>query len=164
MSKCYLYVDGNYLFFQAKALGLKQDFNTLSENLKARIGFSNFEAKRFYTRPPRMDGAKPLMAWLKARNWDVHLFPYQGTVQDTLNARLIADLMGDMLSEFDAGSDASFVLVTGSGAIYPALERMKQPIERGQIAVHLVGTTESMHGKLLTVPGVSCIDLETMLK
>lgn len=164
MIKTFVYVDGNYLFFQAKALGLAQDFDKLLKGIQRHTEDGEIVQKRFYTRPPNSDGSKAVLGWLKAHGWEASLFRYDGTGQDSVYTKLIPDLMMDMLSADFSQDTYNFVVVSGSGSLSFPFTKLTAALEGKIYNLMLVGTPNSTNAKLLGFPSIEHLSLEDVLQ
>lgn len=127
MAKTLLLVDGNYLFFLCRTLGVAQDFTKLDKRLSEDLGVS-FDRRVFYTRPPKFDSAKPVLTWLRAHGWETHLYRYEQVSQDVLYNALAVEVMDAAYAK----EPVNIVIVSGSGTLIPVLSKMK-----GREGVHI---------------------------
>jgi len=147
MAKTLLLVDGNYLFFLCRTLGVAQDFSLLESKLEAETG--PIDRKVFYTRPPKHDSAKPVLTWLRTHGWETHLYRYEQVSQDVLYNAMVVEIM-DAAYNQDA-EPTTVLVVSGSGTLIPALAKLK---DRKNIQVKLVCTDDSTSQIVKNMPHI----------
>lgn len=150
-----LLVDGNYLFFLCRALGVAQDFSKLEHRLVAELG-APMDRKVFYTRPPKHDSAKPVLTWLRAHGWETHLYRYEQVSQDVLYNAMAVEIMEAAFSQ----EPTEVIVVSGSGTLIPVLSKLKG---KSNIKVTLVCTEESTSEIVKGMSHVNRIDLGSVL-
>jgi hypothetical protein len=155
MAKTLLLVDGNYLFFLCRTLGVSQDFTKLDTKLAEMLGGA-FDRKVFYTRPPRFDSAKPVLTWLRAHGWETHLYRYEQVSQDVLYNAMAVEIMEAAFSS----DPVEVVVVSGSGTLIPVLSKLK---ERKNIKVTLVCTDDSTSEIVKGMTHITRMDLAEVL-
>lgn len=151
MAKTILLVDGNYLFFLCRTLGVPQDFNKLSSSLS-----TGFDRMVFYTRPPKFDSAKPVLTWLRAHGWETHLYRYEQVSQDVLYNAMAVEILEAAFGE----EPTQIFVVSGSGTLIPVLSKLK---ERKNIKVGLVCTEDSTSEIVKSMSHIHRIDLASVM-
>ena len=146
-----VYLDGNYVFHQAKAAGITQDFARIERKLAERFDASVLH-KRFYTRPPRDTNSGPVLGWLSAHGWQTTWLHYDHTHQDSLYVYLVSDVMADLAEN----EDLEVVIVSGSGAL-------TYPVSRMGTIPHIFTTEESGNKRLLESEFVNLHPLSEIL-
>lgn len=157
MRKLYILVDGNYYYFQARTHQASQDFSKLEEavkrELEAQLGPLEVQSKTFYTRPPSDTDIRAVGGWLRSHDWNVHVYRFEHTHQDSLYVTVTSDLWNIVARD----RTAVIAVVSGSGALsYPA---RNFPYD-----LHLFTTEESCNRTLSCAPGVVIHDLRPLFK
>ena len=155
MTKPILLVDGNYLFFLCRTLGVPQDFARLEASL-SEDGEIPFGRKVFYTRPPKFDSAKPVLTWLRAHGWETHLYRYEQVSQDVLYNAMAVEILEAAFS----GEEVEIIVVSGSGTLIPVLAKLR---DRKNIKIHLVCTDDSTSEIVKGMSHVNRIDLSAVM-
>ena len=152
MPKIHLFVDGNYTFFIARELGKTQDFKRIEANVATALNVDTVDTKHFYSRPPAEADPRSVYGWLKANGWNVHSYVYDHTHQDSLYVTMVSDIHRLYLED----PDASFVIVSGSGAL-------TYPLKTFQGDVILCSTAKSINTRLGELSHLSRLDLKDVL-
>ena len=156
MTKPTLLVDGNYLFFLCRTLGVPQDFQRLETRLLEELGAESFGRKVFYTRPPKHDSAKPVLTWLRAHGWETHLYRYDQVTQDVLYNTMAVEILEAAFS----GEESRIAVVSGSGTLIPVLSKL---LDRPNIVVSLVGTEDSTSECVKEMAHINRINLSVVM-
>lgn len=148
-------VDGNYLYFSARAAGLDQDFSKLETRILEHFGGAEnarVGGRYFYTRPPGDTNPSAVVGWLKAHGWTVATYNFATTTQDTLYVGMIHDMwrLGTVQEK------PVFVVVSGSGAL-------AYPLATFPLPVAVSGVVSSTNRKLHDLPGIDHIPLLDLL-
>lgn len=157
----HIFVDGNYLYHSARALGLKQDFAALERGVVRELAKQWSDvvpvvlSKHFYTRPPDANRGQPVTGWLRSHDWVTHTYHYDHSTQDTICTHLVHDLWS---SYYDApqNTPAAFVVVAGSGTLGYPLHEFPHTIE-------LVCNEDTANRLLLESPNVKIHNLKKVL-
>ena len=155
MAKTLMLVDGNYLFFLCRTLGVSQDFSLLEKSLEAEVG--PIDRKVFYTRPPKHDSAKPVLTWLRSHGWETHLYRYEQVSQDVLYNAMVVEIMD---AAYQEAEPITVLVVSGSGTLIPALSRLK---DRSNIKVVMVCTEDSTSQIVKNMPHIGRLDLGAVM-
>lgn len=155
MANTLLLVDGNYLFFLCRTLGVPQDFTQLESYLTDNLGVE-FGRKVFYTRPPKFDSAKPVLTWLRAHGWETHLYRYEQVSQDVMYNAMAVEILEAAFS----GQELEIIVVSGSGTLIPVLSKLK---DRANIKLTLVCTDDSTSEIVKSMSHINRIDLANVM-
>lgn len=151
----HLFVDGNYLFHLSKQLGVPQNFSALEERIAEAVNSPDVVSRWFYTRPPAETNSKPVVGWLRAHDWNVSVFNYMHTHQDSMYVHMVSDLYTVM----EQSPNTPLAIVSGSGALTYPLTHFP---DKGNVFVF---TTEaSVNRRLRQLDGINFMNLEEYLQ